>query len=132
MSARILIIEDDRPSRELVRYLLESAGYVAFEAGDGEAGAGMTLELNPDLIICDLQMPVLNGYEVAKRLHETPQWRRVPLIAVTALSMSGDRDKALAAGFDDHITKPIVPETFVGQIETYLPLELRANGPATN
>lgn len=132
MTARILIIEDDQPSRELVRYLLEGAGYIVFEAADGGAGVRMALELNPDLIICDLQMPVLNGYEVAQNLHEEQLWRRVPLIAVTALSMSGDRDKALDAGFDDHMTKPIVPETFVGQIEAYLPPDLRVNLPTAD
>lgn len=129
MTARILIIEDDTPSRELAKYLLEAAGYVALEAADGGAGVRMSLEFNPDLVICDLQMPVMNGYEVVECLREDPRWRRVPLIAVTASSMTGDRQKALVAGFDDHITKPITPETFVGQIEAYLPPGLRARRP---
>jgi len=130
MAARILIIEDDDPSRELVKYLLSANGYDAIEAPDGGAGVSLALEHNPDLIICDLQMPVLNGYEVVQTLLQHTAWRRVPLVAVTALSMSGDRERTLAAGFDDHITKPIVPETFVQQIEAHLPPELLARRPA--
>ncbi len=131
MSARVLIIEDDSPSRELLKYLLESAGYVALQAADGGAGLSMSLETNPDLIVCDLQMPVLDGFEVIRGLLDNPNWRRVPLIAVTALSMSGDRERAIAAGFDEHITKPIAPETIVSQIEVHLPPALRAKRPAS-
>ena len=129
MPARILIIEDDSASRELVKYLLEASGYVTLDAEDGNTGLRLALEAKPDLVICDLQMPVLNGYEVVRHLRENPSWRRVPLIAVTAFSMLGDRETALAAGFDDHITKPINPETFVGQIETFLLAELRTQRP---
>jgi len=120
MPTRILIIEDDSASRALVRYLLEAAGYTTLEAEDGGAGLHLALQTQPDLIICDLQMPVMNGYEVARALREQPNWHRVPLIAVTAFSMAGDRETALAAGFDEHITKPITPETFVTQIEAFL------------
>lgn len=126
MPATILIIEDDDASRELVKYLLEVAGYPTLGAEDGRTGVQKALEARPDLVLCDLQMPVMNGYEVARYLRDAPGWRRVPLIAVTAFSMPGDRESALLAGFDDHITKPIVPETFVAQVEAYLPSELRA------
>lgn len=126
MPARILIIEDDSASRALVGYLLEASGYATLEAEDGSIGLRMALQAQPDLIICDLQMPVMNGYELTRVLHEHPDWHRVPLIAVTAFSMAGDRETALAAGFDEHITKPITPETFVGQIEAFLPNTLRA------
>lgn len=125
MPTRILIIEDDSASRALVGYLLEAAGYTTLEAEDGGAGLHLALQAQPDLIICDLQMPVMNGYELARALQEHPHWRRVPMIAVTAFSMSGDRETALAAGFDEHITKPITPETFVAQIEAFLPGSLR-------
>lgn len=121
MPTRLLIIEDDSASRTLVCYLLEAAGYATLEAEDGGTGLHLALHAQPDLIICDLQMPVMNGYELAHALQEHPDWRRVPLIAVTAFSMSGDRETALAAGFDEHITKPITPETFVAQIEAFLP-----------
>lgn len=129
MTARILLIEDDYASRELVKYLLEARGYAVLVAEDGGAGARLALEANPDLVVCDLQMPVMNGYEVVRTLRESPAWHRVPMIAVTAFSMAGDRGTALAAGFDEHITKPITPETFVSEIEAYLPPGLRA-GPA--
>ncbi len=126
MVARILIIEDDDASRELVKYLLEASGYVTQSAADGGAGLRMALETRPDLVLCDLQMPVLNGFEVVRRLHADPQWHRVPMIAVTAFSMPGDREAVLAAGFDDYISKPVTPGTFVRQVEAYLPLESRA------
>jgi two-component system cell cycle response regulator DivK len=126
MTGRILIIEDDNASRELVKYLLTAAGYATLEAEDGRAGLDMALKEEPDLIICDLQMPYMNGYEVVRALLAQPGWPRVPLIAVTAFSMSGDRETALMAGFDEHISKPITPETFTGQIEAFLHPHLRA------
>ncbi|OGB32894.1 MAG: two-component system response regulator [Burkholderiales bacterium RIFCSPLOWO2_12_FULL_61_40] len=125
MTARILIIDDDEASRELAKYLLESRGYSTLGAEDGRMGVQLTETAQPDLILCDLQMPVMNGYEVVRYLRASSLWRRVPLIAVTAFSMSGDRESALKAGFDDHVTKPIDPETFVAQVEAFLPSELR-------
>jgi CheY-like chemotaxis protein len=121
VGARILIIEDDPASLELARYLLASAGYVAIVASDGGAGVELALSARPDLVICDLQMPVLDGYEVVRRLRSDPGWHRVPLVAVSAFSMPGDRETALAAGFDAYYSKPIVPEAFVGDIERLLP-----------
>lgn len=121
MSTRILIIEDDEASRELVKYLLETAGYDTLDAEDGCRGVELALAARPNLVICDLQLPGMNGYEVMRCLREDARWHPVPLIAVTAFSMAGDRETALAAGFDEHITKPIFPETFVGQIERFLP-----------
>ncbi|MES2949869.1 MAG: response regulator [Pseudomonadota bacterium] len=126
MQARILIIEDDSFSRDLVAYLLRSAGYTVLEAKDGSVGLRMALQETPDLIICDLQMPVMNGYEVVRGLHKQADWRKVPLIAVTSFGMPGDREKALNAGFDEHIGKPVSPETFIAQIETFLPPALKA------
>jgi len=126
MGARILIIEDDPASRELVKYLLESAGHDTLLANEGATGVQMAIDETPDLLICDLQMPVMNGYQVVQTLREYPLWRKVPVIAVTAFSMPGDRDKALAAGFDEHISKPIAPRHFVAQIEAFLPAALRS------
>jgi len=126
MSARILIVEDDDPSRELVTFLLEKSGYVILSAHDGAVGLQMALEDDPDLIVSDLQMPHVDGYELVHRLVAEPRWRRVPLIAVSAFSMRGDREKALAAGFDGYFSKPISPETFVHEIAEFLPLALRA------
>jgi CheY-like chemotaxis protein len=121
MGARILIIEDDAPSMELVRYLLEAAGHTTLCAVDGGTGVRMALDEQPDLVLCDLQMPVMNGYQVARSLREYPVWRQVPIIAVTAFSMHGDRAKALAGGFNEHISKPIAPGQFVAQVESLLP-----------
>ncbi len=127
MVARILVIEDDEASRALLVYLLQVGGYEVHSASDGGSGARMALEHGPDLVLSDLQMPVMNGYEVARHLHAHPGWRRVPLIAITAFSMPGDREKALAAGFQDHISKPIDPEQFVRQVGAYLAPALRAS-----
>lgn len=129
MVARILVIEDDEASRMLLTYLLEADGYQVLSAPDGRAGLRAALEHGPDLILSDLQMPVMDGYEVARRLHADPAWRRAPLVAVTAFSMPGDREKALEIGFQDHISKPIDPERFVRQVEAYLAPALRAGSP---
>lgn len=126
MTATILVIEDDEASRLLVSYLLESAGHRVLVAENGGLGLAMALAEAPDLILCDLQMPVMNGYEVAKALRSAPAWRTVPLVAVTAFSMPGDREKALEVGFDEHLSKPINPETFVSQVEAFLGEPFRA------
>jgi two-component system cell cycle response regulator DivK len=118
--AHILVIEDDAASLELTRYLLAAAGHEVIAAGDGRSGLQLALNSAPQLIICDLQIPYLDGCGVARTLRDNLQWHRVPLIALTALSMPGDRDTALAAGFDAYMTKPIDPQAFVGQIEEFL------------
>jgi CheY-like chemotaxis protein len=132
-AARILIIEDNVPNLELVEYLLRSAGYVTLAAWDGAEGVRIAREKRPDLVVCDLQMPLMNGYEVLARILEDPALRTIPLIAVTAFSMPGDADEALAAGFHGYLSKPIEPEKFVAQIEEFLRPDLRAplsrNGP---
>jgi len=128
MPARILIIEDDPASLELVRYLLDSAGYATLTATDGGAGLALALSADPDLVICDLQMPIMTGYEVVERLRGGSTWRRVPLVAVSAFSMPGDREAALTAGFDAYHSKPIAPETFVQDIERLLPPAARTGG----
>lgn len=128
MAARILIIEDDPASRELVKYLLESAGHTVLMASEGGTAVRLAIDERPDLVVCDLQLPVMSGYQVVQTLLEYPHWKKVPIIAVTAFSMPGDRDKAIAAGFDEHISKPIAPRSFVAQIEAFLPEALRSGG----
>lgn len=125
MAARILIIEDNAASLELLRYLVEKAGHTALTAADGEAGLRLARESGPDLILCDLQLPGIDGLEVARRLRADPSWTPVKLIAVTAYSMPGDQDTALAAGFDAYMTKPIDPATVMGVLDSYLPEALR-------
>ncbi len=120
--ATVLVIEDDDASRMLLTYLLEAAGHRVLAAENGAVGLDLALALaeGPDIVLCDLQMPVMNGYEVARGLRSSPRWRVVPLVAVTAFSMQGDREKALEVGFNEHLSKPITPETFVQQIEAFL------------
>lgn len=124
MSGRILIIEDNAANLALVEYLLKAAGHQTFAANDGAQGVQVARELRPDLVICDLQMPALNGYEVLQQLRADPLTRAIPVIAVTAFSMPGDRSKVIEAGFDGYLSKPIEPELFVRQIEEHLPAYL--------
>ena len=120
MSARILIIEDNPTNLDLMTYLLSAFGYTTFIARDGEEGLEVARQEVPDLIICDVHLPTLDGYEVARWLKSHPQLHRIPLVAVTALAMVGDRSKILASGFDGYIAKPISPETFVQEVEKFL------------
>ncbi len=129
MPARILIIEDNRANLELMSYLLGAFGYDPHTAKDGRAGLEIACAGPFDLIVCDIHMPVMDGYDVARRLKADPVLRSVPLVAVTALAMVGDRDKVLAAGFDGYIAKPIDPETFVGRVEEFLRRERRTAAP---
>ena len=121
MSARILIIEDNATNMELMVYLLRAFGYTPLTAADGEAGVAAARRELPDLIICDVHLPKLDGYGVVAALKGDPLIRHIPALAVTALAMVGDRERLLAAGFDGYIGKPIEPDTFVTQIESFLP-----------
>jgi two-component system cell cycle response regulator len=125
MAARILLIEDNVTNLELMVYLLEAFGYSPVCARDGEAGMEIAQSEPFSLVICDIQMPIVDGFEVARRLKSNPATSTIPLIAVTAFAMVGDRDRVLAAGFDGYVTKPIVPAEFVGQIEQFIRREDR-------
>jgi two-component system, cell cycle response regulator DivK len=125
MTARILIAEDHADSLELMAYLLGSHGYETLTAENGELALAVAIRERPDLIICDLQMPRLSGYEVVQQLRKDTDLRHTPLIAVTAFSMLGDREFVLAAGFDGYFSKPIEAATFVSDLERYLPPALR-------
>lgn len=129
MHARILVIEDNVANLELVRYLLAHSGYTVLEARDGLQGVMVARRERPDLILCDLQMPHLDGYEVLTQLRADAGCAGCVVVALTAFSMSNDRHRILSAGFDGYLSKPIEPEVFVSQIESYLPLELRAPPP---
>jgi two-component system cell cycle response regulator len=117
---RILVIEDNTANLDLMVYLLGAFGHTTYEARDGEEGLEVAARECPDLIICDIQLPKMDGYDVVRHFKAKPGPKPVPVIAVTALAMVGDRDRVLAAGFDGYLTKPIEPETFVQQIEPYL------------
>ena len=120
MMSRILVVEDNPENLELMRYLLHAFGHVTLSANNGEDGVTIASRERPDIIVCDIDMPKLDGYGVARTLKSDPTLCRTPLIAVTALAMLGDREKVLAAGFDGYIGKPIDPTTFVRDIVTFL------------
>jgi two-component system cell cycle response regulator len=121
MSARVLVIEDNQANLELMAYLLRACSFEVLSAVDGEAGLGLAQLQKPDVVICDIQLPKLNGYEVARRLKSEADTRSIPLIAVTAFAMEGDKQRALAAGFDGYIGKPIELEEFVRELERLAP-----------
>ena len=120
MTKRILVVEDNPDNLDLMVYLLSAFGYQAASAVDGQTGLALALLDKPDLIVCDVHLPRMDGYEVVRQLKADPECCSIPTVAVTALAMVGDRDRVLAAGFDGYLTKPINPETFVRQIEGFL------------
>jgi CheY-like chemotaxis protein len=126
MPARILIIEDNPANMELMVCLLTAFGHQALLALDGEAGIVMAREAVPDLIVCDVHLPKLDGFGVLRYLKSHPVLAAIPTIAVTALAMVGDRERLLAAGFNGYISKPIEPVHFIGQLEQFLPLALHS------
>jgi CheY-like chemotaxis protein len=125
-SARILIIEDNPANLELMRYLLRAHGHTVLSAEDGASGIEIARKECPELILCDVQLPKLDGYGVIRDLKGDPAYRHIPLIAITAFAMVGDRDRMLSAGFDGYMPKPITPETFVAEVEVFLGSELRS------
>jgi two-component system cell cycle response regulator len=120
MPARILIIEDNPANLDLMGYLLRCSGHEVLVATDGRVGLELAQLEVPDLIICDIQMPSMNGFEVALHLKGDDRLRHVPLVAITAFAMVGDRERVLLGGFDGYLAKPIDPEAFVAQIEAFL------------
>lgn len=120
MGARILIIEDNAGNLDLMTYILTAFGHEVTVAEDGTRGIAAAAATRPELIICDIQLPDMDGFTVALRLRSDPSVGSIPLIAVTALAMMGDRERVLAAGFDGYFSKPIDPETFVSEIEAFL------------
>jgi len=126
MPARILVIEDNPANLELMRYLLDSFGHEVVAATDGGSGVSKAQRHAPDLVICDVQLPDMSGPDVLRRIKGAPRLDRVPVIAVTAFAMTGDREKLLAMGFDGYLAKPIDPAGFVAEIENFLPEPLRS------
>jgi two-component system cell cycle response regulator DivK len=120
MSATILLIEDNANNRYLATFLLEQQGYRVVSATDGPAGIATAASLSPDLILLDIQLPRMDGYDVARALRALEELRDVPIIAVTSYAMAGDREKAIAAGCTAYIEKPINPDTFVSAVGVFL------------
>lgn len=117
MSLRVQLIEDNEQNRYLLSFLLGARGHQVSAAVDGISGIRMAQTLQPDVILLDIQLPGMHGYDVAQRLRQIPELAHTPIIAVTSYAMPGDREKALAAGCDNYIEKPIDPETFVQDVE---------------
>lgn len=116
----IMVIEDNEQNLYLVTFILEKNGYRVIPARDGREGIDLACEVKPALILLDIQLPVMDGYAVARELRKNPALDDVPIVAVTSYAMTGDREQAMAAGCTGHIEKPIDPETFIRDIERYL------------
>jgi CheY-like chemotaxis protein len=120
MQPKILYIEDNEQNLYLITFILKTAGYDVLQARSGEEGIETARDTHPDLILLDIQLPGMDGYEIARRLRINPELARTPLVAVTSYAMLGDREKALESGCDGYIEKPINPDTFVQQITHFL------------
>jgi CheY-like chemotaxis protein len=128
MKPTILIIEDNEQNRYLVTFLLEQHGYAVVAAPDGPRGIAEAGRFVPHLILLDIQLPGMDGYDVARALRKNPALGDTPIVAVTSFAMAGDREKALAAGCTGYIEKPINPDTFVAEIQTLAALSPREGG----
>ncbi len=121
MNGKILVIEDNEQNRYLITFILEKNGCQVIQASDGRAGIALAGREKPDLILLDIQLPSMDGYAVAKEIKKDAQIARIPIIAVTSYAMLGDKEKALAAGCNGYITKPIDPDTIISYLESFLP-----------
>jgi CheY-like chemotaxis protein len=120
MKRKILVIEDNEQNIYLVTFILEKHGYEVIQARDGRAGIELAKQTDPDLILLDIQLPVMDGYAVAKALKNNPSLNNIPIVAVTSYAMVGDRERVLASGCTGYIEKPINPGTFMVDVEQYL------------
>lgn len=121
MKRRILLIEDNETNRYLATYLLEAAGMQVIHAGNGRDGVEAATRERPDLVLMDIEMPEMDGYQAAALLKRAPETRGIPLVAATAYAMAGDREKAMAMGFAEYIEKPYDPDDFIKRIVRLLP-----------
>ena len=120
MSKRILVVEDQEDNRRILRDLLTSVGYDIVEAVTGEDGVHLAETDAPDLILMDIQLPGLDGYEATRRIKANPALGHIPIIAVTSYALSGDREKAMSAGCDRYVTKPFSPRQLLATIRELL------------
>jgi len=121
MSKKILVVEDQEDNRQILRDLLSSAGYEMSEAGDGQEALAAVAKQRPDLILMDIQLPVMDGYEATRRIKSDPKTRSIPIIVVTSYALSGDESKARDAGCDAYVTKPYSPRALLAKIKEFLP-----------
>lgn len=120
MSGHILLIEDNEQNAYLVSYLLQARGWQIAHALDGPTGLALAGEAAPLMVLLDIQLPGMDGHEVARRLRSNPTLDKVPIVAVTSYAMQGDRERCMAAGCNGYIEKPIDPDTFAAQVERFL------------
>jgi len=119
-NARILYVEDNPENRLLVKRILEAEGYSIIEATDGPSGLEVAAQMQPDLILLDINLPEMDGYDLARRFRETPGLQQVPILAITANVMQGDRERTLEAGCDGYIQKPLDVDRLPEQVRTAL------------
>ncbi len=120
MNKRVLVIEDQEDNRTILRDLLSSVGIQVIEAENGALGVEAATRERPDLILMDIQMPEMDGYEASRRIKALPELAAVPIIAVTSYALSGDDAKARAAGCDDYVTKPYSPRALLAKVMAWL------------
>ena len=118
---RILVVEDQEDNRTILRDLLTHAGFTVLEAVTGEEGVRAAEAHRPDLILMDIQLPVVDGYEATRRIKARPELRAIPVVAVTSYALSGDEAEARAAGCDGYVTKPFSPRQLLATVRGYLP-----------
>jgi two-component system, cell cycle response regulator DivK len=121
VNRRILVAEDHEDNRRILRDLLTSRGYDLVEAADGEQALALAEDRRPALILTDVQLPLLDGYEVTRRLKANPELRAIPIIVVTSYALSGDESKARAAGCNGYVSKPYSARQLLAMIREYLP-----------
>jgi len=121
MRKPILVVEDQEDNRRILRELLTNAGYEIIEAENGEEALAVVARERPDLILMDIQLPLLDGYEVTRRIKADPALRAIRIIAITSFALSGDESKARAAGCDAYVTKPYNPRALLAKIREYVP-----------
>ena len=120
MTKRILVVEDQEDNRQILRDLLTKNGYEIIEAENGEEALIAVEKQRPDLIVMDIQLPILDGYEATRRIKANPELRSIPIIVVTSYALSGDETKAREAGCDAYVTKPYSPRQLLAKIREYL------------
>jgi len=120
MTSNILLVEDNEQNRYLATFLLERRGHVVVSATSGPAALVLVAEVLPDLVLLDIQLPGMDGYQVARALKGDPRFQHIPIVAVTSYAMMGDRERIFETGAQGYIEKPINPETFVAEVESFL------------
>jgi len=121
MTKRILVVEDQEDNRQIIRDMLAATDYEITEAENGEQALAAVAKRRPDLILMDIELPIMDGYETTRRIKADPALQSIPIIAVTSYALSGEEQKAQAAGCDEYVAKPYSPRQLLAKIRQYLP-----------